>query len=56
MRSATNSVQIATLVPADLAEQLRELARQSERSASAELRLAVRAWIAAAGEVEQAAA
>lgn len=51
---STSTVQIATVVPADLADNLRELARRNERSQAAELRLAVRAWIEAAGAKEAA--
>lgn len=54
MSTTADTVQIAALVPADLAEQLRELARKSERSQAAELRLAVRAWIEAASTEEAA--
>lgn len=47
-------VQVATLVPVDLAEKLRELAKAGERSQAAELRLAVRAWIESAATEEAA--
>jgi len=46
--SPTETVQVATLVPGELADRLRRLARKGERSQAAELRLAVRAWVEAA--------
>lgn len=48
MSNTAETVQVAALVPAELADRLRELARRSERSQAAELRLAIRAWIAGA--------
>ena len=48
------TVQLATLVPAELADRLRALAQQAERSQAAELRLAVKAWIDAAEQRDAA--
>lgn len=47
MESPTSpqAVQIATMVSADLADSLRDLARSSERSLAAEARLALRTWV-----------
>lgn len=45
-------VQVAALVPATMANDLRSLAASSERSMAAEIRLALRSWI----ESQQAAA
>lgn len=45
---ATETVRLATLVPASVANKLRVLANKGERSQAAELRLAVRAWVEAA--------
>ncbi len=38
-------VQVATMVPDDLAEAIRSQAQANERSAAAEMRLALRAWV-----------
>ncbi len=56
MSQAEAVVQIAALVPADLAEELRDLARKAERSQAAELRLAVRAWVETARMMSDEAA
>jgi hypothetical protein len=45
MTSAVETVQVAAVVPKDLADELRDLARASERSTAAEIRLAIKAWV-----------
>lgn len=55
MTEPAQTVQVGVLVSPDIAERLRELAKQSERSLAAEARLAFRAWIEAAEETRQAA-
>ncbi|MCA1572875.1 MAG: hypothetical protein LC798_21800 [Chloroflexi bacterium] len=55
MPGHAETVQVAALVPQELADKLRALARRSERSAAAELRLAIRAWVEAAEPIERAA-
>lgn len=50
MTAEPEVVQVAALVPKALAEQVRELAQQSERSAAAEIRLALKSWVETAAE------
>lgn len=50
----TETVQIGSIVTADLANQMKALAERSERSVAAEIRLALRAWVDAA-RLEQSA-
>lgn len=47
-----DTVQVAAVVPADLAEKLRAKAQESERSVAGEIRAALRAWTS---DVEAAA-
>jgi hypothetical protein len=49
-----DTVQVASVVPATLANDIKHLAEQSERSMAAEIRLALRAWVDAA-RLEQTA-
>ena len=51
----TTTVQIATRVPADIAERLEELAEENERTMAAELRLAARRYVNAEKPREAAA-
>lgn len=44
----TETVQVAAIVPEALADSIRDLARESERSTAAEIRLALKAWVATA--------
>jgi hypothetical protein len=39
------TVQVASVVPSELADALREKARRAERSIAAEIRLALKAWV-----------
>ncbi len=48
MTEPTETVQVATMVPAPLAEAIREMAQEAERSIAAELRLAIKSWVDAA--------
>lgn len=52
--NAAATVQVAAIVPAALAEELRGLAQKAERSQAAEVRLALRAWVDAARQKEAA--
>ena len=52
--NATETVQVASIVTADLANAIKRLAEQGERSTAAEIRLALRAWVDAA-RLEQSA-
>lgn len=45
MSTTPDTVQVAAVVPVDLAAELRDLARASERSTAAEIRLAIKAWV-----------
>lgn len=45
MTTAEKTVQVAAVVPQQLADDLRDLARASERSTAAEIRLAIKAWV-----------
>jgi hypothetical protein len=47
---ASQTVQVASIVPQDLADKLRDLATAAERSTAAEIRLALRAWVDSAAE------
>ncbi len=48
----SETVQVAAVVPRELAEQIRDLARTAERSTAAEIRLAIKAWVDAAGSTK----
>lgn len=48
----SETTQIAAIVPVELADDLKRLAQQAERSQAAEIRLAVKAWVEAANERE----
>lgn len=48
MTTISETVQVAAIVPKELADAIRDLARESERSAAAEIRLALRSWVDAA--------
>lgn len=43
--SPAETVQVAAIVPVELAERIREIAQKNERSQAAEIRLALKAWI-----------
>ena len=45
MSAPTETVQVAAIVPAELANRLRDMAKKAERSQAAEVRLALRAWV-----------
>lgn len=45
MTPTAETVHVATRVPKDLVDDLRDLARASERSTAAEIRLAIKAWV-----------
>jgi predicted transcriptional regulator len=45
MTRVVETVQVAAIVPKNLAADLRDLARASERSTAAEIRLAIKAWV-----------
>jgi len=49
------TVQVAAIVPKDLADALRDLARKAERSTAAEIRLALKAWVEDASDSRVAA-
>lgn len=55
MSAATETVQVAAVVPKDLADAIRDLARASERSTAAEIRLAIKAWVDGRVQAEDAA-
>lgn len=48
--STTDTVQVAAVVPAELADAIRDLARDAERSTAAEIRLALKAWVESASD------
>lgn len=41
----SKTVHVAAVVPIGLAKSMRELAKRNERTVSAEIRLALRAWV-----------
>lgn len=45
MEGPIKTVQVATVVSTELADQLREMAGAAERSTAAEIRLAIKAWV-----------
>lgn len=45
MTATVETVQVAAVVPKTLADAIRDLARESERSTAAEIRLALKAWV-----------
>jgi hypothetical protein len=47
MADTTETVQVAALVPATLAQSVKDMAQKSERSVGAEVRLALKAWVEA---------
>lgn len=55
MSTTVKTVQVAAVVPKDLADEIRDMARASERSTAAEIRLAIRAWVDGRNEREAAA-
>lgn len=50
------TVQVAAIVPEGLADSIRDLARESERSTAAEIRLALKAWVEVAADLRKEAA
>jgi predicted transcriptional regulator len=56
MAAVTETTQIAARVPVDLVLKLNELAERNERSASAELRIALKAHIEADEAIQAASA
>lgn len=54
--AVTETVTIAARIPTQLAEDLNALAERNERSSSAEVRLALKAHLAAAGKPKAKAA
>lgn len=48
--TADGGVLVAAKVPPDLAANVRDMARDAERSVAAEIRLALRAWVDQAAE------
>lgn len=53
--NAPTHVQVAAIVPFELAERVREIAQRNERSQAAEIRLALKAWVEATEATEAAA-
>lgn len=53
--STTETVQVAAIVPKSLADEIREMARESERSTAAEIRLALKSWADGRSDREAAA-
>lgn len=56
MPEVESTMRLGADIPEDLYEALRSLAARNERSIAAEIRLAVRAWIASDSEQAKAAA
>jgi hypothetical protein len=52
----SDTVQVAAVVSRELADELREKARLSERSTAAEIRVALRAWVDADASTREIAA